>query len=231
VARPAGGYSKDGNKVLGSTSVLKYLQFMDGDILCNWAAKLAREGKNWRTVRSDAGKHGSLLHDLAEFKLPAALDPVKDRPRATGDETWEKLQLTYAAVREWFLLYRPEVVFHEEPLYSDEYGFAGTPDGVAVFPQEMYGVAPGVHVLYDYKTGGMIGAKEVCQMASYRQLLKEARGIEVAGAILIHAPTKEPGYMRPVFLPPEALDMGFEAFKCGLTISKIAEPLAAYVEA
>jgi hypothetical protein len=232
MARPVGGYSRDGKKVLGSTSVLKYLQFMDGDILCSWAAKLAREGQDWRKVRSAAGAHGTKLHDLAEFKLPNPLDPVKDRPPNTTDESWEKLQRTYAALREWHLLHNPKVILHEEPLYSAQYNFAGTPDGVAQFPKDIpeYGLLAGDDWLFDWKSGSQIGAKEVCQMASYRQLLAETRGIFVKGALLMHAPTREPGYVRPVALSSEVLDMGWEAFQCGLKISQVADKLAAATE-
>ena len=234
MARPVGGYYDEaGHKLLGSTSVLKYLSFIDSDALCGWAEKLAKQGLSWRKVRSEAGAHGSMLHDLCEDRLPHALDAEKDKPAKATPEAWERLQLSYAAIRTWFLLHEPKVVFHEEPLVSREFGFAGTPDGVAIFPRDIpeYDVVAGRHWLYDYKSGKMVGAKEVCQMASYRQLLKETRGIEVDGAILIHAPTAEPGYMRPVVLSSATLDLGWAGFRAGQTVAALAPQLAAATEA
>jgi hypothetical protein len=255
MARPAFGYQNAaGKKIPGSTSVLKLIGFMDTDILCNWAARLARQGKDWRKERTAAGAHGSMLHDLCEFKLPNALTE-EDRPPQLAlppepkiggqialkvwgdkvkavDDQWNRLQLSYNAIREWFVQHEPNVVLHEEPLVSEEYGFAGTPDGVATFPRDIpsYGVIAGDHWLYDYKSGRMIGAKEVCQMASYRQLLAERRNIHVKGAILIHAPTAEPGYMRPVVIPADVLDLGWEVFKFGLRLNDVVPQLAAAVE-
>jgi hypothetical protein len=226
------GYrSAAGKKLPGSTSVLKYVATMDSDILCSWAAKEARQGRDWRQTRQSAGDHGTLVHELCETKLPNALVDT-DRPEGVSDEDWQKLQATYAAIREWYLKHEPKLVFAEEPLVSAAFNFGGTPDGVVVFPRDIpeYKVKAGDPWLLDYKTGSMVGAKEVGQMASYRQLLAEAKDIRVEGAILIHAPTKTPGYMRPVILDRDCLNDGWDLFRAGLCIGDIVPRLAAACE-
>lgn len=236
MARPQLGYRNgEGRKIIGSTSVLKYVQTMDSDILCSWAAKLARQGKDWKSERSAAGDHGTMLHELCETRLPHALVEA-DKPANATPEAWEKLKLTYAAIRELWRLWTPQLVFAEEPLVSELHQFGGTLDGCAKFPHGAglpggpLVIRPGATWLYDFKTGSQVGAKEVGQMASYRQLLLECKGIEVEGAVLLHAPTKEPGYVRPVFLDSSALDDGWELFKCGLVVNGVIPRLQALTE-
>lgn len=231
MARPAYGYrNAAGKKVPGSTTVLKNVSTMDTDILCNWAARLAREGKDWRAARRTAGEHGSFLHDLCEKRLPHPLDLAADKPPEVSvvqgpkgePSAWDKLQLSYAAVLEWYVKYGPRVVFAEQPLVSEAFQFGGTPDAVVVFPADIadYAIIGGEPWLLDYKTGRMIGAKEVAQMAAYRQLLMEKELYSVRGAILIHAPTVQAGYMRPVVLNSDTLDLGWDVFLAALKVGE-----------
>jgi hypothetical protein len=230
MARPAFGYrNANGDKVPGSTTVLKYATFMDTDILCNWAAKLAKEGKDWKLVRRSAGEHGSHLHDLCEKRLPHVLSTA-DRVPGLDDATWGKLVQSYDAIRDWYVKYEPKVVYAEEPLVSEAFQFAGTPDAVWLLGKDIPydgGVFPaGSQVLGDYKTGRMVGAKEIAQMASYRQLLKENGIADVVGSILIHAPTAQPGYMRPIALDAGVLDLGWEAFLAAKSVMNLLPKLS-----
>lgn len=221
MARPAFGYrNAAGEKIPGSTSVLKHIQTMDSDILCNWAAKLAKKGQDWRAYRKSAGEKGTALHELCETKLPNALDPVADRPEGMDEEVWKGLQLSYEAIRAWYVKHEPKLIFAEEALISEEYQYAGTPDCVWTFPRDIaeYGVKAGEAWLGDYKTGKMLGAKEVAQMASYRTLLRDNKIADVKGALLIHAPTTQPGYMRVVVLDSATLDLGWVLFAAGLDV-------------
>lgn len=225
MARPAFGYlNKAGDKVPGVTTVLKNVSTMDTDILCNWAARMAREGRDWRNVRRDAGKHGSLLHDLCEKRLPHDLG-VADRPPEVNEDDWYKLQLSYKAIADWYVKHEPKIIYAEEPLVSEEYQFAGTPDAVWNLTKDVAPWKAGAQVLGDYKTGKMIGPKEVAQMAAYRQLLRENDIASVEGCILIHAPTARPGFMNPVVLDKTALDLGWLIFTAALEVEKALPPL------
>lgn len=216
MARPMRGYRNAADKkVPGSTTVLKHVQTMDGDILCSWAARLARGGEDWRKVRQAAGDHGTMLHELCETKLPGALVEA-DKPAAATPEAWEKLKASYSAIEEWWLTKTPKMLIAETPLVSELFQFGGTMD--ACVEVDM-GNGPEPWLL-DFKTGSMVGAKECAQMASYRQLLRECKGIDVKGALLIHAPTKEPGYMRPVRLDPATLDAGWTIFTSALAVGR-----------
>lgn len=226
MARPSFGYrNAAGKKVPGSTTVLKSVSFMDTDILCNWAAKLARQGQDWKAARSAAGDHGTKLHELCEVRLPHEL-VESDRPEGVSQIDWMKLKQSYEAIRKWWVKHGASVAFAEEPLVSELYQFGGTPDAVVRFENPPINWSADDLYLLDFKTGGFIGAKEVAQMSSYRQLLAEVRGLDVKGCALIHAPTKEPGYMRPVYLPGPVLDMGWTAFTAGLAVASVAGKLA-----
>lgn len=174
MARPAMGYrNAAGKKIPGVTTVLKHVSTMDSDILCNWAARLAREGKDWKVARRQAGEHGTFLHELCEKRLPHNLDLVADKAPEVEAAAWEKLQLSYKAIQAWYVAQEPKLIYAEEALVSEKFQFAGTPDAVWTFPRDIanYGLKAGDAWLGDYKTGRMVGSKEVAQMAAYRQLL------------------------------------------------------------
>src|SRR5206468_7205205 len=97
----------------------------------------AREGKDWKAARRAAGEHGTALHELCEKRLPNALDPVSDRAPGIEEAAWGKLQLSYAAIREWYLAHEPKLIFAEEALISEEFQFAGTPDCVWRFDHDI----------------------------------------------------------------------------------------------
>lgn len=222
MARPSFGYrNAAGKKVPGVTTVLKHVSLMDGDVLCGWAAKLARQGKDWKAERQAAGDHGTMLHELCETKLPGELVDA-DRPEAATDEAWRKLQLSYAAIRAWWLAAKPTILIAEEPLVSERFQFGGTLDALVDLGGEPW--------LLDYKTGSQVGAKEASQMAAYRQLLDEVKGIRPVGAVLIHAPTKEPGYVRPVKLDTAALDLGWRIFEAAMVVQAAGPQLASICE-
>jgi hypothetical protein len=155
------------------------------------------------------------LHDLCENYLPE--DPV--RPAGVKDEQWEKLTKTYASIAKWWKEKTPEVLIKEQPMVSEVHQFGGTLDGLALIDGEPW--------LYDFKTGSQVGPKEVCQMSAYRELLKETANVCPVGAILIHAPSKEPGFMRPVTLTADDLDTGWAIFQAALSVYRALPVLKA----
>lgn len=222
MGRPTYGYRNAADrKVPGVTTILKEVTAgMDTDILCSWSARLAREGKDWKTERNKAGGHGTALHELCEKRMPSILAEEDRRvcPDAVTDEAWVKLQSSYAAIRAWWLKNSPRVLIAEEALVSEAYQFGGTLDAMVELEGQPW--------LLDYKTGSMVGAKEVAQMAAYRRLLHEVKGIVVVGAVLIHAPTRDAGYVRPVRLSATALDLGWDLFEAALSAHRIVPLLA-----
>jgi hypothetical protein len=220
MARPSYGYrNAAGKKIVGTTTLLGILNSSgSSDFLLDWAAKLQREGKNWKEVRNQAGAHGTLLHEMCEKHLPN--DPV--RPEGVPDEQWEKLRSSYVSLAGWWKREAPKTVLAEEPLVSEKYQYGGTLDGLMEWNGGLW--------LYDFKTGSQVGAKEVCQMAMYRQLLDECKGLRPCGAVLLHAPTKEPGYMHPVVIQESDLDLAWEVCLHLLAIYRMLPALKAVAD-
>ena len=223
MARPVYGYRNSADKkVVGSTTALKAVTFMDSDILCGWTEKVTKLGKSWRAERNAAGAHGTIFHELAEHHLPMPWCPEWAELASLPAPQVEKLKASYEAVRAWWLENKPKVIHAEEALVSEDYQFGGTFDAVV----ELWGAL----WLLDYKTGSMVGAKECAQMASYRRLLLEKKDIVIEGAVLIHAPTKHPGTMRAVKLTGEMLDAGWDIFRIGLEVGPKVKALDAVME-
>jgi hypothetical protein len=229
LARPSYGYrNKDDKRVPGVTTVLGVTNGgMSPDALCGWAVKLSKQGKNFKQERELAGAHGTMLHELCETKLPNDLVEA-DRPEGCDDNRWAALKASYGAILAWERKHAPKTVLAEKPLVSELYQYGGTLDRVATMSTEPY-VQDGPWLL-DYKTGSHIGPKEVAQMAAYRQLLRECEGIDVQGAVLIHAPTRDAGYMRPIRLTPAMLDIGWSYFESSLRVYRCIPPLAEVCE-
>ena len=229
MARPSLGYRNAADKkVPGVTTILKQVAAgMDSDVLCRWVHKLATAGLDWYEERDKAGKHGTLLHELAEFHLPMPFCHEWPEVKGKPDEQVAKLKATYDAIRAWWLKEQPAAVAAEEALVSESLQFGGTFDAVVQFPEGS--VYPGLWLL-DYKTGSQVGVKECAQMSAYRLLLHEVKGMRIAGAILIHAPTKHPGTIRPVRLDAAALDLGEKVFLSALDLTRLVREIKAVME-
>lgn len=226
MARPSYGYrNADGKKIVGTTTVCGLVNFSgSSDFLLDWAAKLQREGVNWKEYRNSLGEHGTVLHELCEHFLPG--EPVRplttEKGKPIGDEQWTKLLASYKAIAAWWSKEKPEVVMAEKPLVSERYQYGGTLDGLMRWRGALW--------LYDFKSGSQVGAKEVVQMAAYRQLLDECEGQRPIGAVLIHAPTKDPGYMRTVVCEERDLDAGWLVFERALDIYRALPALKEVAE-
>lgn len=216
MATPKAGYSIDGVRVPGVTTVLGVGSFLPTDALCTWAGKLGAAGQNWREVRDRAGFIGSAIHDAIEHY---PLMPVK-KDEWTLPE-WERIFGAWEAHDKWWQEKKPAIVVQEVQLLSRELRCGGTPDLVVRLP-----VAgkdePGLFLL-DHKSGkSASGPKEAAQMGAYAAMLKEQLGIEVEGCIILHHPAGAPFAAIP--FSREQLAAGLAAFKaCRALYVAVAE--------
>jgi hypothetical protein len=205
MATPKAGYTIDGVKVPGVTTVLGVGSFMPTDALCTWSAKLAKAGKDWRAQRDRAGFIGSAIHDAIEH-YPAM--PVK-KDEWTVPE-WERIFAAWEAHDKWWQEKRPAIVVQEVQLLSRELMCGGTPDLVVRLPVEGK-EEPGLFLL-DHKSGKSAGGpKEAAQMGAYAAMLKEQLSIEVEGCIILHHPEGQP--FTPIPFNREQLAAGLATFK------------------
>lgn len=175
---PRQGYYIDGVRVPSVTQVLGITAFTPTDALCGWAAKLAKQGKDWKQERNRAGFVGTAIHSAIEG-YPN--DPEYN-PDYNADE-WERIFGAFKMHGEWVKRRRPQILLQEVQLLSKELRVGGTPDLVLKVADAPY--------LTDHKSSKNVDAKAVTQVAAYAYMVKEVTGIEVAGGIIFHHPPKD----------------------------------------
>lgn len=200
---PKGGYRVDGKRVPSVTTVLGVLSMTPTDALCQWAANLAREDKDWREERNRAGQIGTAVHDALEH-WPSP----PERPEWMSDDEWARLEKAFADHGEWWTRQRPSILLQEVQLTSKELMVGGTPDLVVRIRGQAY--------LLDHKTSKRLDGKVVAQVAAYAHMLKEVNQVEVAGAIVLHH-SVEFGFAA-VPLAPDTLARGLEVFRAARAI-------------
>lgn len=222
---PRKGYFIDGERVPSVTQVLGIASFIPSDALCQWAAKLAREGKDWREERNRAGTVGSAIHDAIE-RLPA--EP--ERPEDFTDGEWNRVVMATKAHAAWVARRKPKVVLQELQLVSRELRVGGTPDLLVRIGEDVY--------LTDHKSSKSVDAKAVAQVAAYARMVEEAfPHVSVSGAIIFHHPApdtplgrryiRENGSypFRAYPLSREVLTDGLDTFKAARRLYDLADVL------
>jgi hypothetical protein len=110
-------YMVDGARFVNVTTVLDVLA---KEALLDWAARLAREGKNWRVVRAEAGERGSVSHHLLLQLLTgqgATLADLAPEHRPYGQAGFKFVHGR-----------KPKVIECERMVASPEHGYAGRLD-------------------------------------------------------------------------------------------------------
>jgi len=198
VPTPKKGYWIDDTRVPSVTQVLSVASVMSTDALCGWAARLAKEGKDWREERNRAGYIGTLAHDAIEsFPAEPALPPDLNEGEVA------RIRAAWEAHAAWVERHKPKVVLQEVQLVSRSLFVGGTPDLVVE--------VDGARVLLDHKTGKSVDGKVLMQLGAYAELLRECVGIEVEAALVMHHPAGRPFEAKP--LTKSDLALGLDAFK------------------
>lgn len=126
-------YMVDGERFVNVTTILDVLS---KEALLDWAANLAREGKNWRAVRAEAGERGTLNHGLLLNLLTGQGASLADLP-----EQWRKHgQAGFKFVHRR----KPKVIECERMVAHREHRYAGRLDLFAELDEAL--------TLVDFKT-------------------------------------------------------------------------------
>lgn len=146
-----------------------------GDGLLGWAAKLAREGKDWREERDKAAELGTFVHEMILDNLLCGGETRGDFVLAeehifdVAETRYGKLAThAIAEYLRWERQYRPVVEQVEVPLLSQVHRFGGCLD----LPCEIDGVLTYV----DIKTSPRAYGTYVMQAAAYDVLWRECYG-------------------------------------------------------
>lgn len=118
-------YLCDGQKLPSVTTLLRIL---DKPALLDWAARLARDGVDWRDVRDEAGERGTNAHGIV-------LDILSGRQRRLSSVPEEYRPYGQAAMA-WLAHRSPVVVEIERLVASPTHGYAGRMDLLCQFDGE-----------------------------------------------------------------------------------------------
>jgi hypothetical protein len=200
--RPATYRTKDGKRVPGVTTVLRY---KDPARLIGWAYKMGKEGRDLQAERDKAGDVGKVVHGWIESEIHGrSLD--LERTSLPSDDLGRAI-VAFEAFKIWRKNVNLVVVSTEQPLVSELHSFGGTYDAIAV--------VDGRPMLMDWKTGGGIYPETIAQLAAYRQLIREnvgnKRDLAPESAVCLRI-GKEYGDFHEHRYTSEILDSGWRRF-------------------
>jgi len=167
-------YTLDGRPLVSVTRVIGSV--LRAPELEQW---YKRVGMQADAIRDEAAAFGKSVH--------IALAAYARGDRLLDLDLPEQWRATVEAGRRWIDKHIAEVYAVEEPVASERYGYAGTPD--------LYGRRVGrkTPVIVDWKTTGALYPSHRAQLAAYRQAAKETYGMRPAERIIVRFSKDEPG--------------------------------------
>lgn len=206
----------NGKPVPGVTTVIHSGLGWGQEALMFWAAKCAREGKDFTAERDRAARIGTITH----ARIENALGGEPPDAGLYDPKEWAESDAPFKAFREWRQATDLRVRNRELALVSEEYGYGGTIDLDCILRgEEAFG---------DFKTSSQIRPSNIPQMAAYRQLLRETRGYppgKPPKAFFLHIP-RGCKAAKELTVTDAALDEGFAVFLSLLRIYRAQEKLA-----
>lgn len=126
-------------------------------------------GHNAEIIKRRAGKEGTQVHKAVESLLKGEeVTWMDDFGNAKYDEkVWEMINKFH----NFWTTHKPELLYLEEFVYSDEHQYAGTADLVCKMDGETW--------LLDVKTSNSVHKSHELQLASYAIALKECKGVDI----------------------------------------------------
>lgn len=217
--RPEHGYYlADGNRVPGVTTITGRAKDAGGLVYVakkHWHeagrrglpfARDAYWGKpeNWGVEATEAG---TIAHQWIEDTIHG--DPLT--PYLDADtRVIEQAETGFGAFKKWQRRVRLEVLETEAPLVSEEYGYGGTLDALAI--------VDGGPALFDWKTSNSTYVDYIAQLAAYRQLLRERDGDRAPTEAYLVRVGKEFGDFHEHYWPTQVLDLGWRWFLAALEL-------------
>jgi hypothetical protein len=206
--RPGSYLSASMRELPSVTDVLDGWKHDGVDALMGWAAKLQREGKNWKEERDRAADFGTAMHELTE-----RIDLGEDEDSETQ---WGASGLL--AVREYLRYLRvtgATFAIVEMPLVSETYGYGGTFDRLHKSGR-----------LGDIKTSKQARVSYVAQLGAYAQLLREnGYGWPTSGEVLCLPKEAGKRYALTVFSASDLIT-GRDAFLRCLDLHRMGNEIA-----
>lgn len=198
---------EDGSKAFGASTIAGVNKPIDP--LMGWAAKLAREGKDWRKERNTSADIGTIAHFMVECHLCGDdwdLSEFTDKEIALSEPAFEKF------VRFWEKN-ESEVIATEKQLVSEKYGYGGTIDLVGISKNKE-------RILWDWKTSARIYEGMKFQVGGgYLNLWDENYPDErIDRAAIVRIGKEDKGDFEIYWLPTEDIDKYWKCFLARLEV-------------
>jgi hypothetical protein len=196
----------------GVTTVLANLGWNKA-ILMAWAAKMARQEKDYKEESKAAAEIGTLAHKIAEDYLRGE-ETTNAVLEAYSEKQIEKARNAVRALREWQKGSKLEVKYNEAALISNEYGYGGTADIIFANPD-------GELELADIKTGNGTYADYILQLAAYAMAAEETYKRTVKRVHILRFGKNKSATFHHSSWGLEDIDKAFTVFKYLLAIHKL----------
>jgi hypothetical protein len=173
-------YDEGGNFVPSVTTILE--AYPKDAHFFKW---LKEVGTDADAIRDEAGRRGSVVHQLTE-----QYDAGEEVSLLNIDGNLQYKMLEWSMFEryvEFSTRFKPEIIMSEQNFVNSFLGFAGTLDRVIKMN--------GLTYLIDIKTSNVIHDSYWLQLAAYRELLLQNKGMEVdfVGILHLNAKTRTEG--------------------------------------
>jgi hypothetical protein len=193
----------DGTRVPSVTTILRVL---NKPALLQWAWQCGVDGLDYKAVRDDAASVGSLAHYLIMCHLKGETPDTSEY----SPQDIERAENCLIKYWDWEKEHDIKPILVEEPLVSYEFG--GTIDCLAEINGEL--------VLIDFKTSKALYPEMFCQLAAYRQLLRQA-GYNVINARILRIGREDTGDFEERIASD--LDTAWQVFEHCLQIYQLSK--------
>ena len=179
-------YKLDGKRIPRVTEVLSAMLHEDG--LMNWANGLGWKRISYRAFMKDASDKGTYSHLAVEKYLRTGSLDLNDLEIADERIISVVESCMDGFIQWWKMIHRKyktvEIIFIEESMLHPYFG--GTCDCLLKLD--------GKYWLVDFKTSNHMNFKYSLQLAAYRFLLRELKGIEISGASVLRMSKTDHNY-------------------------------------
>lgn len=198
-------YTADKKRVPGVTTVIGASLGWNKEALMRWAHRMGGEGKSYEAMRQKQATAGTLAHELVERNI--AGEDLSIPEGYDADIVAQALE-GFSAYRRWFEGSRLVTIETEAAVVSETYRTGGCID--AIIRDDSQG---GALAIGDWKTSGGLYPDMLIQVAAYRHIYEEARGVTVNGGYHLVKFGKDSAHFSHHWWPSADLDIAWEAFK------------------
>lgn len=164
--------TSDGRVVPSVTEIISSSLGWNKQALIAWARKLALAGTDPNKAKEEAADIGTLAHYLIQCHLQGVEPDTSQYSPANVD----KAENCFLAYLDWEKAHVQEVIATERQLVSEQYGYGGTADLIAV--------VDGSIAIVDYKSSNGLWPEYKIQVAAYIHAYEEAEGSTPKGHLL-----------------------------------------------